>query len=208
VVAIGLAMKLLAPDQGNLRINLLPPEAAEVKSLKKHAIITGNIIAAVLLIMVLAIGGLMLKVEKVNENIARKKKQQSLQNISELLKEEQLLDRRIKQLSEGLGRLNEILSSRGDSDWPGLLNDLRSRAPKTVRVTNLFSKGSSRMFLEGLALSYESVYLFVNMLDKSEHLDSASLIEAEKDKEENGLVRYAISCSLTPKEGKITSVDR
>jgi len=207
-VAIGLAMKLLAPDQGNLRINLLPPEAAEVKSLKKHAIITGNIIAAVLFVMVLAIGGLMLKIEKVNENIARKKQEQSLQDISELLKEEQLLDRQIKQLSEGPGRLNEILSSRGDGDWLGLLNDLRSRAPKTVRVTNLFSKAGSRMFLEGLALSYESVHLFVNMLDKSEHLDSASLIEAEKDKEENGLVRYAISCSLTPKEGKITSVDR
>ncbi len=208
VVAIGLAMKLLSANDGNLRVNLLPQEVAEFKFLKKHALITGNIIAAVLLIMLLAIGGLMLKVEKLNRNIACKKQQQSLQNISELLKEEQLLESQIRQLTEGPGRLNEILSSRGDSDWLGLLNDLASSAPQTVRVTNLFSKGSSRMLLEGLALSYESVHLFVDMLDKSEHLDSASLIEAEKDKEENGLVRYVISCSLTPKEGKITSVDQ
>ena len=207
LVAIGLAMKLLTPDQGNLRVNLLPPEAAEVKSLKKHALITANIIVAFLFVMVLAIGGLMLKIEKVNENIARKKQQQSLQDISALLKEEQLLDRQIKQLSDGPSKLNEILSSRGDGDWLGLLNDLRSRTPMSVCITNLKSSENSKMFLEGLALSYESVHLFVNMLDKSEHLDSASLIEAEKDDQEDGLVRYAISCSLTPAEGKITSVD-
>jgi len=208
LVAIGLAMKLLDASGSSLRLNLLPPEAAEVKSFKKHAIITGNIIAAVLLVMVLAIGALMLKVEKVNVNIARKKKQESLQDISALLKEEQSLDRRIKQLSEGPGRLNEILSSRHDGDWLGLLNDIKIRIPKTVRVTNLFSKDGSRMLLEGLALSYESVHLFVNTLDKSEQLDSASLIETEKDEEEDGLVRYAISCSLIPKERKITSVNR
>ena len=205
VVAIGLAMKPLAGSYGNLRVNLLPPEAAEVKSLKKHAIITGNIIAAVLLVMVLAIGALSLKIEKVKENIVRKKQQQSLQNISELLKEEKLLDRQIKQLSEGPGQLNEIISLRRGGDWLGFLNDLKSKTPEMVRITNLTSSGGSRMLLEGLALSYESVRLFVNMLGKSEYLDSASLIEAEKDEQKDGLVRYAIDCSLTPEEGKITS---
>ena len=201
VVAIGLAMKLLATDQSNLKINLLPSEAAEVKSFKKHALITGNIISAVLLVMVLAIGGLMFRIKKVNANIAHKK-QQSSQNISELVKENKLLDRRIKQSSDGPGQLKVILSTHRDSNWVGLLSDLRARAPKTVCITNLFSKGSSRIFLEGLALSYESVRLFVNMLDKSEHVDSASLIETEKDDEESGLVRYAISCSLKSREGK------
>jgi len=224
VVAIGLAMKLLAASDSNLRVNLLPRDVVEVKSLKKHALITANIIAAVLLVMVLAVGGLMLKIEKVNENIARKKQEQSLQDISELRREERLLDGRIKQLSEGPGKLNKILSSRHDSDWPGLLNDLRNRTPKTVCITNLKSSGNSRIFLEGLALSYESVHLFVNMLDESEHLDSASLIGAEKYGEgsrsagspEDGLVRYAINCSLTPEEGsrsagsqrRITGVNR
>lgn len=200
VVAVGLALRLLAPEQSNLKINLLPAEAAEVKSLKRHAIITGNIISAVLLIMVLAIGSLMFKIEKVNANIAKKKQQQSLQNISELIKEDKLLDIRIKQLSDGPGQLKEILSTHHNGDWLGLLNDLGSRAPKTVCITNLFSKGSSKIFLEGLALSYESVHLFVSMLDKSEYVDSAFLIEAEKD-EESGLVKYSINCSLKSREG-------
>jgi len=201
VAAISLALELLAPNQDNLKINLLHPETVEVKSFKKHALITGNIISAVLLVMVLAIGGLTFKIEKVNANIARKKQQQSLQNIGELLEEKQLLDRRIKQLSDGHSQLDEILKTRSDGNWLGLLNDLKSRAPRTVCITNLFSKGNSRMLLEGLALSYESVHLFVNMLDKSEHVDSASLIEAE-DNEESGLVRYSISCSLKLREGK------
>jgi Tfp pilus assembly protein PilN len=201
-VAIGLAMKLLVPDGSNLRINLIPPEAAEVKSLKKHTLITANIIAAVLFIMVLAIGALMMRIEKLNENIMRKKQGQSMQKISELVQEDQTLDRRMKQLSEGPGRLKEIVSSRRDSDWFGLLNDLRSRAPKNVRITNLSSKGDSLMSLEGLALSYEAVHLFVNMLDQSEHVTSASLIEAEKDNEGDGYIKYAISCAIAPKEGK------
>ena len=101
VAAIGLAMKFLVADGNGLRINLLPPEASEIKSLKKHALITANIIAAVLFIMVLVIGGLMFWIGRVNANIIGKKQGQSLQQISKLLEEDQLLDRRVKQLSEG-----------------------------------------------------------------------------------------------------------
>ncbi len=63
------------------------------------------------------------------------------------------------------------------------------------------------MSLEGLSLSYEAVHLFVDMLNKSEHIDSASLIEAEKDNKTGGLVRYAIECSLSPQKRNITGVN-
>jgi len=202
VAAIGLAMKLLGPDASNLRINLLPPEAAEVKAFKRHALITANVIAVVLFGMVIAIGGLMLMIEKTSENIVREKQGQSLQDTSALLMEERMLDKQIKQLSDGPGQLNEILSSHRDGDWLGILSDLRSRVPKAVCIRDLKSSGNSKIFLEGLALSYESVHLFVNMLDQSQYVDSASLIEAEKDSKEGGLVRYAISCQLRAAEGK------
>jgi Tfp pilus assembly protein PilN len=203
VAAIGLAMKLLVTDGNGLRINLLPPEASEIKSLKKHALITANIIAAVLFIMVLVIGGLMFWIGRVNANIISKKQGQSLQQISKLLEEDQLLDRRVKQLSEGPGRLKEVIGTRLVTNWFGILNDLRGRAPKAVRIANLSGRSDSMMLLEGLALSYEAIHLFVNLLEQSENISSAELVEAEKDSEDTGFIRYAISCSIaTKKEGK------
>ena len=201
-VAIGLAMKLLGTEETNLRINLLPPETAEVKSARKDALITANIAAALLLLMVLAVGGLTLMTKKVNENIAHINQTQLLQDTHTLLREQELINRQIKQLSDRPGWLNGISSLRGDVDWPNLLNDIRRGTPKTARITNLFAKGSSSMSLEGLALSYEAVHLFVDMLNKSEHVDLASLIEAEKDNKTGGLVKYAIECSLNTRERK------
>jgi len=199
-VAIGLAMKLLGTNDSNLRINLLPPEAGEVKALRKEALITANIAASLLLLMILAVGGLSVMTKKVNKRIIHKKQAQPLQDTNALLREQKLVEKQIKQLSGGPGQLNDILSLRHDVDWAHLLNDIRSATPKTARITELVSKGNSRMSLEGLALSYESVRLFVDMLNKSEHIVLASLVEAEKDSEEGGLVRYAINCSMTPRE--------
>jgi len=201
IVAIGLALKLLRTDENDLRINLLPQEAAEVKAVKKNALITANIIAAVLFLTVLAGGVLSAMIKKVNESIVHKKQGRSSQDTSALIKEERLIDRQMKQLSDGPGRVDEILASRGDVDWAALLNELRSVAPKTVRITNLFSRDNSKISLEGLALSYEAVHLFVNMLAKSELTEDASLIGTEKDNDETGYVRYQINCSIIPRRG-------
>ena len=45
------------------------------------------------------------------------------------------------------------------------------------------------------------------MLNKSEHIGSASLTEAEKDDEDSGLVRYTIKCSLSSSKREISSVN-
>jgi Tfp pilus assembly protein PilN len=201
-VAIGLAMKLLASDESNLRVNLLPPEATDVKMLKRHALITANILAAVLFGMVMATAGAGLMVRNMNTDIARQKKGEPLSDLNALIEEERLLDRRIKQLSNEPGLLNEVLGSGGDVDWAVLLNDIRKGTPAIVCVTSLFSKGDSAIYLEGVGLSYEAVRLFVNMLGKSEYIKSASLIETEKDDEMGGLIRYAINCFSNPKEGR------
>jgi len=206
-VAIGLAMKLLDANGTNLRINLLPMEAAEVKAARKDALVTANIIAAVILVMILAVGALALMTKKVNKNIIHKKQILPLHGMHTLLRDSELIDRQIKQLSDAPDQLTGLLSSRRDMDWVRLLGDLSSGTPKTVRITNLFSKDNSKIRLEGLAMSYESVRLFVDMLDKSDYIYSASLIDAARDNEGDGLVRYVINCSLTPQKRKIADVN-
>jgi Tfp pilus assembly PilM family ATPase/Tfp pilus assembly protein PilN len=196
-VAIGLAMKLLTAGESDLRINLLPPETAEVRSFKKHVLITVGIIVAVVLLMALAVSGLNRAVQKVNENIELKKTTHSLNQLSGLIKEQKLLDKQIKLLSDRPGRLHELLGSSRHIDWPQLLNEIRNRTPKSLRITELSSEGDLKVCLKGIAASYEAVHLFVDTLNESELVNTASLIETEKEEEEDGLVSYEIDCALT-----------
>jgi Tfp pilus assembly protein PilN len=200
--AVGLAMKPLLPNETNLRINMLPPEAADVKSLKRHALITANILAAILFIMIIAIAGLGLRAKNLKAEIERKKNEPLLSDLKALVREEKIIDSRIKQLSGEPGRLNEILGSREDVDWPALLNDIRKGTPKTVCITSIFNKGNTALNVEGVGLSYEAIRWFVNMLGESKHIVTASLTETEKDDEKGGLIRYSISCLWANEERK------
>lgn len=196
VVAVGLAMKLLNMDSTGLRINLIPPESAEVKAVKKDALIAANIVAVLFLLMTLAVGGLNLMTKKINQNTANIKQEQSLQETHALLKEKALIEEQITELSERPDYLESISNSHYCADWPVLLNDIRSRTPKTVRITKLSCKGDFKVSLAGQALSYQAVHGLVNMLDKSKYIQSASLVETERDSD-GRFVMYVINCLLT-----------
>ncbi len=195
--AIGLAMRLLNLYDTDLRINLVPPESAEVKSVKKQLLITAIIIAVVPLLMTLAGSWLSKMADKTKTGIAQRKQAEIPKDTYTLLQEQETLERQITQISERPNQLNNILKSRHTVDWANILNDVKNCTPQTVRITKLYDNGNSEMRLEGLALSYESVRLFVNMLNKSEYISSASLTETMKDDEAGGLVTYTINCSLT-----------
>jgi hypothetical protein len=201
-VAIGLAMKLLVPNETNLRLNLLPPEATEVKSFKRHALITANILAGIIFCMIIAIAMLGLKARQLSEEIDQRKKDNNLSELSVVFREDKILDSRIKQLSGEPGRLSEVLDSQRDMDWPALLSDIKKGTPKTVAITSLFNKGHTAIYMEGVGLSYEAIRWFVNTLSESEQIATASLIESEKDDEMGGLIKYTISCVWTGKTGK------
>jgi Tfp pilus assembly protein PilN len=56
------------------------------------------------------------------------------------------------------------------------------------------------MSLKGLAQSNEAVYWFVDRLNKSERINSASITETKRDNK--GFISYEISCTLAPGKGK------
>ncbi|MHC4423579.1 MAG: pilus assembly protein PilM [Planctomycetota bacterium] len=201
-VAIGLAMKLLDMDGSNLRINLIPPETAEVKALRKDLLIIANIAMSLLVLMIFIGWGFNAVTGKIKKRIIQKRQTQSSRDTYALFREQTLVEKQIKQLSDRPDLLSSISSSRPDVDWAGLFNDIRKATPKTLRITDLLSKGQSKMSLEGLAVSYEAVHLFVDMLNKSDRIETATVLETEKDRSEGGLVRYSINCALAPrKEG-------
>lgn len=195
-IAVGLALKLLNFSSCGLNINLLPPESAEVKSARKHALIIANIAAAVFFLMILSVGFFAIKVKKVNENMRQKQQTQLGRNTHTLLNEQVLLNEQIANTSEDHDGMNTILSAGSFLRWDLILSEIRAAIPKTVRITNFFSDDNSRVLFRGQALSYESIHLFVDILNNSNLIESASLIGTEKDSEFSGLITYSISCSL------------
>ena len=117
-------------------------------------------------------------------------------NTQTLLNEQVSLNEQIANISENLSGMSAILSTKSFLRWDQILNEIRSTIPKPVRITNLFSENNSNVLFRGQAFSYESIHLFVEMLNNSAHIKSASLIGTEKDDEQSGLVTYSVNCSL------------
>lgn len=195
-VAVGLAMKPLDFPNCNLNINLFPAGLTNTKPARKHTLIIANAAAAVFLLIVLSVGFLSMWAKNVNESI--KKKQQTVfgGDILKLLGEQRLLDRQILDISGNVKSMSTILNTSPFVRWDQLLNEIRFATPEPVRITTLFSNDNSKTVLKGEALSYESIRLFVQTLNESEYMKSASLVGTEKDTEPSGLVTYSINCSL------------
>lgn len=52
------------------------------------------------------------------------------------------------------------------------------------------------MLIEGQALSYDAIDLFVDELNACEHVKSASLLGTKKRSWDSSLVGYTVGCSL------------
>jgi Tfp pilus assembly protein PilN len=200
-VAIGLAMKLLGNDKTNLTINLLPSKINKFKAVKNDALITANVGAILLFLMILTLGILVMITNKANKDVTRKKNIQFLNNTHKILEKHDLIDAKFNELSDKLGQINKVLNSHQNMDWAGFLNDIRKSIPKKVRITNLSSNTASSLTLKGYALSQKAVNLYVNVLNDSECIESVYLTEVEKDNSDESLVSYAIDCSIIP--GKV-----
>jgi Tfp pilus assembly PilM family ATPase/Tfp pilus assembly protein PilN len=194
--AIGLGMGLLNQNDNALRINLVPPESAEVRAVKKQMFITTAVVAALPLFMVLTGASFSLRANNVKQDIDQKKQKSLSQETYTLLKEQELLDRQIKQLSEIPAQLSSILDSHITIDWAGILEDVKKLTPRTVRIISLYSRDSTGMYMQGMAISYEAIHLFVEMLNNSDYISSATLTETTKEDEADGFIMYTIDCVL------------
>ncbi|HUT29885.1 MAG TPA: pilus assembly protein PilM [Sedimentisphaerales bacterium] len=200
VVGIGLAMRLLGMDGANLRIDLAPPESAEVRSVKNHVLLTANIAALLLLVMILAAGALGWMTRHVNRRIGQEKRGGHSRALHSLLQEQEVLEKQLRQLSNRPDQMDVVSGGCDARDWSKILEDIRARTPKAVRITELYGKKDSGMYLAGSSLSYEAVHLFVDLLNKSKYIESASPIQTERDRELDGMVKYSINCVLAPRQ--------
>ncbi|MHC4494400.1 MAG: pilus assembly protein PilM [Planctomycetota bacterium] len=202
-IAIGLAMGLLDTRQIGLRINLVPPESAEVRAVKKQLLLTTVIIiVAIPLLMIAAGAGSARLADKIKRSTVDRKQRELLEDTHTIFTELEFLNQQIDLISNRPDELNKMFSSRRDLHWAKILNDIRVRTPEPVRITALSGGDNDRVVLKGLALSYEAARLFEKMLNDSDYFDSASLAETRKGEETDTLVLYEIDCSLKMEKSK------
>lgn len=200
LAAIGLAKGLLDVNTHSLGVNLLPSKISKLRAAKRRALITANVVAAVLLAMVLTISVPIRKVNQLSKSVEQKKALLT-QSTRSLVEERESIEQQVGTVRDKLNRIDKILDSHSDIYWPGLLSDIAKRRPKTVLVTGMTSGENSQAFLKGLAISNEGVYLFMETLNESEYVDEAAIVETKKDGDNKGLVSYEIRCSLISGRG-------
>jgi len=196
-LAVGLAMGLLNVCQTGLKVNLVPPESAEVKATKRQLVLTAIIIiVAIPLFMVAAGMGINKFADKIKTSITDRKQTELSNDICSFSEELNSLNQEIELLSKRPDEINEILNSRPAIGWAKILNDIRTKMPKSVRITDLYSTGDTGIVLEGSSLSYQSARDFEKMLNDLDYVNLASLTEASREENAEALVMYKINCSL------------
>jgi len=195
-IAVGLAMKLLNIQQSSLKINMLPQEAANVRSVRKHTLIVANTVAAILFLMIIGVIFYSMKSRRVSEELAAKKQSTLHLNMQKVMNEKKTLDKQVANITANLKTMNNVVGTSSLLKWGRLLEDIRVVVPKMIQITNLVSADNSKMVLEGRAFSYDDVNLFVGMLNSCKLIKSASLVETKKDERSADMVKYSISCLL------------
>jgi len=195
-VAVGLAMKLLESGDFTPSVNLLPAKQVQAKFAKKQRWVITNVAAIVLLSMIISIGLFNSKLSKLTSNTNQKMRTEALEDMQILLQERTSLDRQVKEKSENLSNISSGARSSNFLRWDLVLEQIAYAIPGSVQIRSLSSDSGSMIVLEGQALSYEAVELFVDTLGKCDCIKSASLAGTEKDGKSNRWVRYSIGCSL------------
>jgi Tfp pilus assembly protein PilN len=200
LAAIGLAMKQLETSNTGLRVNLLSQGAASIKSVKKLVLLTINAAVAILIIMILSVGLLNLKAEKVSGDIVSRQNKQPSSETMALMKTQEVISGKVDALSGKIKVINQLLQLNRVSDWDEILNDIRLSTPRSVCITRLINRGDSTIVLDGEALSYDGINMFGDLLAQSSFIESTSLVSTGIN-EFDGLITYSLSCSLVQEKG-------
>jgi Tfp pilus assembly protein PilN len=203
-VAVGLPLRLLAVEDGTPQVNLLPPEIKQKRAVRRHVLIAAVCAASLLVVMALWVMGLRLKIENRCENLVGQKATEGFEETVALVTQHHQVDARIEQVSQGQGRLEEVLKTQRQIDWPGLLVDVRDVTPKSLWLTRLISGASEppEMLIDGWSVSYRDISLFVNKLNRSPYITSATVVKSGREELEGRMYFvYQIRCALDAKVG-------
>lgn len=196
VIAVGLAMKLLDFSDGGLNINFVPPDIARMQQAKKQAMVIANIAASILLVMLLSLSFLMFKEQTVYNEIKKKRQPPLEQAMAALLNEQLSLNKQIEKITGNLTIINNAVSKEPSLKWAKVLKNISSSVPKKVQLIAITAGSGQTVTIEGKALTHGDIRVFLDMLNASEYIASASLVTAKLQEQPDNLLEYSIACTI------------
>ena len=197
--ALGSALRSLVAGEHGPQVNLLCADTAETESIRRTILVTANLLAVLVLVTVLIVGGLQLLFQRTARNVASVKLAQLTRGELELavaMDQLEYVEQRRRLLADELDCLRSISESRQDVNWVQLLTDIQTSTPQMVRIVSLSTDAGSDIVMDGISRSYEAVHTFVAMLNRSARVQRASLLETRRAGAHEGYVRFAVRCSL------------
>ncbi len=195
-VAVGLALRKLRTVSSKAMINLMPHDIVEINSLKRSALLITNIAAIVMLAIFILTGIKAAKAIDTEKAITQKYDAQSTESISDLFEHHHHLGDSIKLLEEKRAALAELDLNAADTRWSAIMDHISSNIPVNMSITKMMYSSNNTMSLFGSSLAYESSYLFANLLAASDYIETAMVIETNKDQTDDQMVTYRIDCSI------------
>ena len=183
-----------------INIDMMPPTAEEAKVNKKLVLLTANLAAVVVLVMLLATGIVNYRLGKAQAFMAQRASDDSGDNIENLLDRQRAVNEQIASLSGQRSGMGMIYDSDSTGKWADILDDIRKKTPKTLDIRRMRSDGGSNLEMRGSSLKFKSIYQFAELLGESEFIASAAVAETNKDNHVQNIVSYVIKCELVNKE--------
>ncbi|MHC5060840.1 MAG: pilus assembly protein PilM [Planctomycetota bacterium] len=207
LTAVGLAMKSLDVPGSQVKIDLLPPEIKEKKIAKQLVLVTANIAAVILLVMLVSAGIVRVRLNHIQGPSLQLQQNDPAENMESLVAQKKSADTRIEELSLKKVNIDELFKGNNIIDWGRVLDDIRHKTPADLYLTRLSCTKGLSLAIEGQSLSYSSAHLFAETLSQSEFFKAATVTGTNKNRRDEGLITYSINCELIDNRELTADVD-
>lgn len=203
ITSLGLAMRSLVDEPKGAEVNLLTNVADRTMAIQRNVVLGAISLAVLVLVVILVTGGIEHLVGRMQHDIAAMGQSEldrggySLPMAVEQLSE---VEEQIAATSNELACLAYARQLHLDLDWAQLLNDVRAAVPRDVRLTELTVENTGGVKIEGVSESNAGIAGLVSMLNRSNLIAQAELLEASRYNGEDARIRYSITCNLASEE--------
>jgi Tfp pilus assembly PilM family ATPase/Tfp pilus assembly protein PilN len=196
-IAAGAAMKLLGKDFSGISLNLLPKEIVSIRKARNEMLVIANAAACLLILFFGYITFLSKKSINIGREVYARQHKQADTDIQQMVDLRKNLNDKLNNIQNGISAANKLTEEKGCQNWAGLLAGLVNVVPQTVLIENLEGKGGNVMEIDGVAVNYDAINSFVNLLTQEGLVSAASLKNSKQNaKYRNGMIDYKIICYL------------
>ncbi len=182
--------------KGDEFINLLPAKNIGSVNLKKQLAVSALIMFSTALLFICADFVIKAKIGAVKGEIAEIKHAREIKE-SQSMPEMPGIEADVSKLKSQIDLIKATISSIDRVKWVDVLPEIGVIIPKSMWLSSLSWSQNSNVVFSGSALTYESVFKFMDTLNTSSYFDSPKLVFIRKSGSEGSqFVQFEIRCGI------------